>query len=89
MTGPDVDRVVAGSPVMWPAVTGDGSRVLHLARSEARKKRDPALVGICTALRDIELLPARRRPWWRRWRRRRWCPDCGAYKAYLESLGRL
>lgn len=83
----DVDRVVAGAPVMWPA-TVTGGRVLHLARSQARRKAEPVLVGVCPGLRDVQLVAAPRLRWWQRLTtRRRWCPDCSRYRDYLRSLG--
>lgn len=76
-------EVIAGAAVLYPAQTITGSRVLHLARTEARRGREPALIGVCPRLEGVELDRARRPAWWRL-RRVRWCPDCEAYARYLR-----
>jgi hypothetical protein len=73
---------VAGAPMVWPAwdpVAG----VVHLARTEARRDRSPALLAVCPdgPRVELELVPARR---FDRVRRpRRWCEDCADYRDYL------
>lgn len=79
------EQLLAGAPMLWPGrVCGVGP--LHLGRTEARRKSEPALIGICPASVGLELTRAPKTRWWRR---SRWCEDCKAYADYLRSKGQL
>src|SRR4051794_22980596 len=57
---PPLSSPVAGAPTLWPAV--DAAGVVHLAYTEARKGREPALFACCPDGRKLgELERAERR----------------------------
>lgn len=76
------DLLTAGAPVLIPARTSPTAKLLHLGRTEARKRRDPAILGICPDVLDVELVRAPALRWWRR---KRWCRDCADYRDYLRT----
>lgn len=82
--------VVAGAPIVYPGrVDGDGP--LHLGRTEARKGRGPAVIGICPPAHAVELVRAvesPRRWWWPRRRAAKWCPYCAQLRDHLRDIAR-
>lgn len=80
------DQLVAGAPVVHPGRL-DGTGPIHLGRTEARKRSDPAVVGICPGTVGRELTRVVRRRWWQR--RPAWCPACAQLRDYLRGRGEL
>lgn len=74
------DRMTAGAGIYYPA-TLPGQQTVHLARTEARKGRAPALFAICPSGPGGELERAERKPWYKR---ARWCPACEAYREHVR-----